>query len=208
MDIVAPPNFDNIPYISGKSGKGLNYTIIRPSTDTIIVPTHSYMELYQLGGRMNFENLTSLALDNGHYVIRHMYQVTDQKPIKPTHVYTLLSMHCPSLTKLWVFVCWSCCALQPDELTPKSPNRIMDISEGLMDLSFSNIVPWSPQDMGEGHQNFQRIVRKLHLYAKQVMNDFEEFINATEKETRNEAREATLKYWKTLRPTPALLGLF
>ncbi|KAF5875731.1 uncharacterized protein Bfra_011494 [Botrytis fragariae] len=41
--------------------------------------------------------------------------------------------------------------------------------------------------------------------CKQLLKNFDRFINTTEKDTWDKPGEETLKYWKNIRPTPVLL---
>ncbi|KAB8290000.1 hypothetical protein EYC80_010327 [Monilinia laxa] len=183
---------------------------VRTKVDTLLLQTNTLTAIYRSGGHMNLESITSLALDNAF--IKEMYtsNVSDDLMMgKQVGVYTLLSIHCPALKKLSILIekRWGEIA-GFKEYPEKSNLRIMGISGGLMDLDFHLAY----HGVGPSHWNSDSSLcnrlKVTHNDALKVMGDFDRFLNHKEDDSWTAPGEATLKYWKSIRPMPGILCVF
>ncbi|KAG4028004.1 hypothetical protein MFRU_025g00700 [Monilinia fructicola] len=202
IEMVIPSVFDTFYY-----DEKLKDAYVRPTVDTLLLQTNTLMAIYRYGGHMNLGNITSLALDNAFIQEMYDFEVSDDLMMdKQVKVYTLLSIHCPALKKLSILIekQWGG-APGFIEYSEKSNLRIMDISDGLMDLDFHRA------HIDEEWYNDAFLYHRLntiHNDAIKVMGDFDRFLNHKEEDPWPAPGEATLKFWKNIRPTPGVLCLF
>ncbi|KAJ8064248.1 hypothetical protein OCU04_006595 [Sclerotinia nivalis] len=207
IETTLPPSF-----LFRQFDRALSYTYIRPTVDTLLLGTHDLLQLYRYGGRMNLENITCLALGDANFTMMRDTKKSYQMVIQ-AELYTLISTHCPALTKLWVFI-----GIHPSGWavpSVKSAGRIMDVSDGLTDLDFHFRPHLERLDRQTCHsqyfptsRNTLNKIKNLNDGVNQLLRNFDRFLNPREDDLWEMPRDATLKYWKNLRPTPGLLCFF
>ncbi|KAF7957295.1 hypothetical protein EAE96_002882 [Botrytis aclada] len=125
IEVAAPPSFAD--------HEGKLYSYFRFDIDILLVQGMYMVKLYQMGGSFSLENITQLALIDtvvrSWYCPRTIFSVRMKNAAK---LYTLLSQHCPALSKLWLIVEPEFCGVECP--SGNYPLRILDVSDRLMDL--------------------------------------------------------------------------
>ncbi|KAJ8064247.1 hypothetical protein OCU04_006594 [Sclerotinia nivalis] len=192
------------------------YVYIRPTVDTLFLSISEFLELYELGGSMNLENITHLVLSERSPRLWGADEegfADDEKMRHQAMVYTMISIHCPALKKLSVL----------SEKFHASLTELMnfwtliDISEGCVDLDwnfeqlkrflFDRVTQQSERD--NAHNTLIDKMNNIQLIndnANMILRDFDRFLNTKDDDTWDMPGKETLKYWEKLRPVPSLLA--
>ncbi|TGO55296.1 hypothetical protein BOTNAR_0248g00120 [Botryotinia narcissicola] len=163
------------------------------------------LRLYDMGGSLSAENITQLALALRLWY--HPRMSFSARMNNAAKLYTFLSNHFPALEKLWLIVK----AEDPREESPSIKHllRILDVSDRFMDLDLR--VKYAPgvsdrqKDVQE--EFFERKLGDIKGHTEIIAGDFSRFLNTKKSDLWPSAREASLRYWKTRRPVPALMCL-
>ncbi|TGO07879.1 hypothetical protein BTUL_0240g00080 [Botrytis tulipae] len=197
FEVITPPLFDD--HVRKHS------SYFRPHIDILSVKASMIMRLYKMGGSLSAENITQLALGLGLcYRLRMSVSARMNNAAK---LYTFLSKHFPALQKLWLIV-------KAEDSRKESPSikhllRMLDISDRFMDLDLRvNYAPGlSDRHRDAQEEHFQLKLRDIEKYAKIITGGFSRFLNTKKSDLWPSPGEATLRYWKTRRPVPALMCL-
>ncbi|TGO58162.1 hypothetical protein BCON_0058g00450 [Botryotinia convoluta] len=167
----------------------------------------SFIALEIVGGSMTLNNITHLALNvDFEYDSDELYMRVLAK------FYISLSIGCPALNTLkFIFDG----GVGPATWCIPEYRQLVDISEGRVDLdwdfprlkqSLNEEFRFSP-DRGQ-HPDLHSALedlKEIDMESKELLKNFDHFINTTENDMWDKPREETLKYWKNIRPTPVFL---
>ncbi|KAF7875276.1 hypothetical protein EAF04_002448 [Stromatinia cepivora] len=181
----------NLPIsVELRSRNGIDTCVyIRPTVDTVVLFVPKLLELYELGGSTNLENITHLVLSNLYFQFWGGHEDEFADDVMMQHqakVYTMISTHCPALKRFDLQ--FAACFGTFTELS--NCWTIIDISEGCVDLDW-NIERWkrlllqdvtqpSERDNAYVHNILEEKMYNIQLVnndANKILRDFHRFLN-------------------------------
>ncbi|KAI9646470.1 hypothetical protein NHQ30_004463 [Ciborinia camelliae] len=205
LEVVVPPSIR-----VEQRNNDLHSTYIRPSVDILLLQGYELGNWHRNGLHINLSNITYLALDQLTITSKIRSQHYEAGMRMQAELYTLLSVQCPALKKLYVLVTKQCLG-HSCLVSPETQHRVMDMSDGIMDLDLyprEESTPLFPNQPFPNRFNFRNFLRLVHNDGMNVMKDFDRFLNPKEGDTWGVPGAETLKYWQNIRPTPGLLCIF
>ncbi|KAI9646471.1 hypothetical protein NHQ30_004464 [Ciborinia camelliae] len=199
------------PYPTIGSHASFSSVYIHPKNDIFVVRLHKLYAFYVHGGYINFENLTQLALGYTEFLTPDRVDpiTKDINSMRyQVRFYTFVSNHCPALKKLYLLISYPYGMIPYTHQSMIAPGyRIIDITEGCLDLSYEFIVDGKlcpePHSGEVAVVGINKRLLEVDRIAKKSLRDFDRFLKTTEKDKWTMPTEKTLKYWKNLRPSPA-----
>ncbi|KAI9646473.1 hypothetical protein NHQ30_004466 [Ciborinia camelliae] len=168
-------------------------TYMRPDKDILMLSAFEMMRIYNFGGHISMSNVTHLALSEANI---NDWRAPLHNPVRVEFrryqdtLFKLISIHCPALKRITLFLCRSeLKMLYPPN--PYSEPRFLDIES---DFFLHNFSPYKERVL--------RNITEVESAASTMRDEWKTYMKAlNEGEGRD---EEALKFWRTREPVLSL----
>lgn len=183
------------------------HAYIRPGLDIFLISADYLVDIWRLGGKMNLDCLTHIALDDA-YIILQSSRDDDRRMAQQVYLYTRISKDCPALTQLTLLVQdrhspdYSLLSMQKE----KQNLRILHIREEIQEWNLRGLH--RPFYDSFVNVDFRSRSMMLDERVTRIVKDFNRFMKTKEGDTWKKPSSETLRFWRNVEVVTGLLCVF